>query len=315
MGAMRRPHGGRSGGVAVELEQLRHFLTVAEVENFTRAAERVGLSQPALSRSVGRLEEELGQPLFERQARRVALTDAGRRLLDRARNVLVMADDLKAELCDDGRAGKVRVAAIPTVAPYFLPGCLRAFRRLAPTAQVVVSEDTTRDLIKKVADGDVDVGIAALPIAAKYVDVEPLFEEELLLVVGAGHPLARKKAVTAADVAGQPFVLLGEAHCLSDAVVAYCRQGSFQPVSVERTTQLCMVQELVALGHGVSLVPAMARDRDAGSSRVYRSLAGPKPTRTLVMVSNPYRYRTRIVLAFQEHLRAGAAKPPAAEAG
>src|SRR5271165_1474963 len=134
----------------MEIEQLRHFVRVAEAENFTRAAEMVGLSQPALSRSIARLEERLGQPLFERQTRKVVLTDAGRLLLDRARNILTMVDDAKTEISDDGQSGKVRVAAIPTVAPYFLPECLRSFHRQFPRAQLIVLEDTTESLLKKV---------------------------------------------------------------------------------------------------------------------------------------------------------------------
>ncbi len=293
-------------GGGVELEQLRHFLKVAEQKNFTRAAEQVGLSQPALSRSVARLEEELGRPLFERRARGAVLTDAGRLVLGRARAILSMADDLKAEVGDDDRSGTVRVGAIPTIAPYFLPEYLRSFRRLYPLARTVVSEDTTDNLLRRVADGEVDVAVAALPVSAKYVEVEPLFEEELLLVTGVDHPLARKDDVTASDIADLPFVLLGEAHCLSDAVATFCRRESFHPVTVERTAQLSMVQELVALGHGVSLVPAMARARDASPERVYRSLTGVRPTRTVAMVSNPYRYLSRITRSFQEHLRAGA---------
>jgi LysR family transcriptional regulator, hydrogen peroxide-inducible genes activator len=294
----------RSRGVTVEIEQLRHFVRVAEVETITGAATLIGLSQSALSRSIARLEEELGRPLFERQTRRVTLTDTGRLLLDRAQTILAMVDDLKAEIGDDGQSGKLRIAAIPTIAPYYLPERLRSFHRLYPRARSMVVEDTTERLLKMIADGEVDLAIAALPISAKYVQVEPLFEEELLLATSREHPLAKKKTVSVADIAGLPFVLLGEAHCLSENVLSFCIQKSFQPVSVERTSQLSMVQELVALGHGVSLVPTMARVRDSGGTRVYRSLTGATPTRTIVMISNPYRFRSELMCRFQEHLRA-----------
>jgi LysR family hydrogen peroxide-inducible transcriptional activator len=287
----------------MELEQLRHFVKVAEAENFTRAAQQVHLSQPALSRSIARLEEELGQPLFERQTRKVALTDAGRLLLERARTILLMVDDAVAEIGDDGQTGRIRVGAIPTVAPYFLPEHLQSFQHQFPHAQIIVQEDTTDHLLKKIADGDVDVAIAALPINAKYVDVQPLFDEELLLVTSHRHPLARKSPLRLRDLGEYPFVLLGEAHCLADNVIAFCQQKSFHPVLVERTSQLAMVQELVALGHGISLIPAMARVRDKGTARVYRSLSGTKPLRTIVMISNPYRFHSRLVRRFQEHLR------------
>lgn len=287
----------------MELEQLRHFLKVAELASFTRAAEQLGMSQPALSRSVARLEEELGRPLFERQTRRIVLTDSGGLLVDRARKMLALADDTKAEIRDDAEAGRIRVAAIPTVAPYFLPASLQWFQKEFPRVQVIVQEDTTDQLLKKVADGDVELAIAAQPILAKHLEVEPLFEEELLLVTGRNHPLARKKVIRPEDMEGYPFVLLGEAHCLADNVMSYCRQQAFHPVSVERTSQLAMVQELVALGHGISLVPAMARCRDSSPSRVYRSLAGQRPTRTIVMISNPYRYHSRLIRRFAQHLK------------
>jgi LysR family hydrogen peroxide-inducible transcriptional activator len=293
------------GRAAMEIEQLRNFLKVAELGNFTRAAEQVGLSQSALSRSIGRLEDEVGQPLFERQTRKVVLSDPGRVLFDRARKIVSLVEDAKAEICDDGESGRIRIAAIPTIAPYFLPECLQSFQQQFPKAQLIVQEDTTDNLLAKLADGEVDVAVAALPIVAKYLEVEPLFDEELLMVSGRHHPLARKKIIRTSDIEEYPFVLLGEAHCLSDNVITFCRQKSFSPVSVERTSQLAMVQELVSLGHGISLVPAMARQRDTSKSRVYRSLSGQKPMRTIVMVSNPYRYLSRLVRHFQEHLRTG----------
>lgn len=287
----------------MELDQLRHFLLVAEQANFTRAAELAFLSQSALSRSISRLEEELGRPLFERRTRNVTLTDAGQLLLPRARQILSLVEDAKDELIDDGTSGRLRVAAIPTIAPYFLPERLRDFQQHHPQARLLVKEETTERLLKKVVDGEVDVAIAALPIEQRYLKVETLFEEELLLVMAASHPLADKKSVRAEDIESLPFVLLGEAHCLTDNVLSFCRQKSFHPVSVERTSQLAMVQELVSLNHGISLVPKMAQRLDNSPNRLYRSLTGPKPSRKIVMVTNPYRYQSKLQTKFEESLR------------
>jgi LysR family hydrogen peroxide-inducible transcriptional activator len=102
-----------------------------------------------------------------------------------------------------------------------------------------------------------------------------------------------------------PFVLLDEAHCLSDNIISFCRQRSFQPVAVERTSQLAMVQELVALSHGVSMIPAMARKLDQSDRRVYRSISGKKPTRTVAVCWNPYRFQSRLIQAFRKRLRKG----------
>jgi LysR family hydrogen peroxide-inducible transcriptional activator len=287
----------------MDLDQLRYFLRVAERQNFTRAAEDLGISQPALSRSIQKLEEEFGQPVFERKARSVSLTDAGTLLQARAQQVLTILEDTKAEITDDGQSGRLRVGAIPTVAPYFLPKVLRQFSKEFPKATLIVQENTTDALLKSCTQGEIDLAIVALPIPAKYLEVEELFEEELLLVLPPDHPLVEKEKIRLADVEPFPFVLLDEAHCLSDTIVSFCRQRSFQPVSVERTSQLAMVQELVSLSHGVSMIPALARQLDQSDRRVYRSFAGRKPTRMLAVVWNPYRFQCRLLEAFRECLR------------
>jgi LysR family transcriptional regulator, hydrogen peroxide-inducible genes activator len=287
----------------MDLDQLRYFLQVAERQNFTRAAGDLGISQPALSRSIQKLEEEFGQPVFERKTRSVSLTDAGTLLQARAQQVLSILEDTKAEITDDGQSGRVRVGAIPTVAPFFLPEVLRQFSREFPKATLIVQENTTDALLKSCTQGEIDLAIVALPIPAKYLEVEELFEEELLLVLPPDHPLVEKEKIRLSDVEPWPFVLLDEAHCLSDTIVSFCRQRSFQPVAVERTSQLAMVQELVSLSHGVSMIPALARQLDQSNRRVYRSFAGRKPTRTLAVVWNPYRFQCRLLKAFRERLR------------
>jgi len=287
----------------MDIYQLRYFMCVAGRQSFTRAAEELGISQPALSRSIQKLEDELGQPVFERKTRSVALTDAGILLQARASQILSIIDDTKAEITDDGKSGCVRVGAIPTIAPYFLPEVLRQFSSSFPSANVIVQENVTDVLLKSCTQGEIDLAILALPVPAKYLDVEELFEEELVLVLPPDHPLVRKEMVRLNDVEPFPFILLDEAHCLTESIISFCRQRSFQPVTVERTSQLVMVQELVSLSHGVSMIPAMARQLDQSDRRVYRSFSGLKPTRKVAVVWNPYRFQSRLVKAFREHLR------------
>lgn len=289
----------------MEFDQLRYFLSVADLANFTRAAEELGISQSALSRSIQRLEEELGQPVFERQGRSLSLTEAGALLQRRTQQILTLIEDTKSEICDDGQSGRVRVGAIPTIAPYFLPEVLKQFSEAYPQATVIVQENTTDALLKSCTQGEIDLAILALPVPDRYLEVEELFQEELLLVLPPDHPLVEKEKIRLSDVEPYPFVLLDEAHCLSDNIVSFCRQRSFQPVAVERTSQLAMVQELVSLSHGVSMIPAMARELDQSDRRVYRSIAGRKPTRTIAVAWNPYRFQSRLLKAFREHLRDG----------
>jgi LysR family hydrogen peroxide-inducible transcriptional activator len=212
-------------------------------------------------------------------------------------------EDTFAELSEAGRRGRIRLGAIPTIAPYFLPGLLSRFAKAHPDIAVIVQEDTTENLIKRCSHGEIDLAILAMPVIAKYLEVEPLFDEELLLVLPVGHPLAASKAVAIDAVDGYPFVMLSEAHCLSDNIATFCRRKSVQPVTIERTSQLTTVQELVTLNHGVSIVPEMARKTDASDRRIYRSFSGEKPTRTVAMMWNSYRFQSKAVKTLMEHLR------------
>ncbi len=290
----------------MELSQLRYFLKVAERRNFTRAGEELGVTQPALSRSIAKLEAELGQPVFDRRSKDVALTDAGQLLQSRAEQILALVGDTLAELTDDGEKGRVRVGAIPTVAPYLLPTILREFRTLCPQAQVIALEETTEKLLHRLRQGEIDVGLLAAPITEPHLESKALFDEELLLVLPAGHSLTKFERITLNDLREHPFVLLDETHCLSGAVVAFCQRRSFQPVSVQHTSQLATVEELVTLGHGISLIPEMARRHDHDPRRVYRSLSHPRPMRTIVLVWNPYRFQSKLTQRFKECARKAA---------
>lgn len=287
----------------LHLHLLEQFVTLARTRNFTRAAAELHLSQSALSRAIQKLEEQLGQPLFERKPREVILTDLGDLLLERAKEILKLVEDTFAELSHASRRGRIRLGAIPTIAPYFLPSLLGTFAGKHPNISVVVQEDTTDALIKACSHGDLDLAIVALPIIAKDLQVESLFTEEMLLVLPIGHSLAAKKTVKIEAVNDHPFVMLNEAHCLAENIFSFCRRQSVQPVTVERTSQLTTVQELVALDHGVSIVPEMARQIDLSDRRVYRSFSGEKPTRTVAMMWNPYRYQSEAAKVLMEHLR------------
>jgi LysR family transcriptional regulator, hydrogen peroxide-inducible genes activator len=287
----------------LKFQSLEQFVVLARTRNFTRSAEELHLSQSALSRSIQKLEEQLGQPLFERKPREVILTPLGEVLLERAKAILKLLDDTYAELAEAGRRGRIRLGAIPTIAPYLLPELLGSFAHQHPDISVLVQEDTTETLVRRCHQGELDLAIVAMPIAEKMLAVEALFDEELLLVVPAGHALEFLEPLTIRAVEQYPFVMLNEAHCLAENIASFCRQNVVRPVTVERTSQLTTVQELVALDHGVSIVPEMARRLDVSDRRVYRQFSGSPPQRTVVMMWNPTRFLSPATRQLMEHLR------------
>jgi LysR family hydrogen peroxide-inducible transcriptional activator len=289
----------------MELHQLRYFVAVAELGHFTRAAERCLVAQPSLSQQIGKLEKELGKPLFDRLGRVVRLTDAGRTLYDQAVSILASVEEAKRQVADASgdHGGVVSVGAIPTVAPFLLPAVASAFQRRYRRSRCIIFEDLTAHVIENCLRGELDVGVLALPVSDPRLHVEPLFEEELLLALPAGHPLTRKRKVTTDDLTGQAFILLSEMHCLGEQIVSFCNQESCSPFMVCRSAQLLTVQELVSVGHGVSLLPAMACEADRRSGRVYRRLSGPAPSRTLAMIWHKQRYQQPPVRRFIEMMR------------
>lgn len=290
----------------MELHQLRYFAKVAELGHFTRAAEACGVSQPSLSQAMAKLEADLGTPLFERMGRGVRLTEAGEKLRDRATHILRLVDEARSTVTDTPDAGRVVVAVIPTVAPYLLPKVLAAFAGECPHVQVEVVEETTERAIGRTAAGEADLLVAALPLRHDDLHVEPLLTEELLAVMPAGHPLAAKPRVSLKELTVEPFVLLNEAHCLTGTTLAFCTRRHAAPVVTSRIHQLATVLELVKVGHGVSLIPQMAAAADPSKHRVYRPIAGEKPTRTLAIAWHNRRYHSPLFGRFVDALRRSA---------
>ena len=296
----------RIGPIRMEMHQLRYFAKVADLGNVTRAAEACFVSQPSLSQQLAKLERELGQPLFERLGRGVRLTEAGRLFKRYCDQILSLTEDARTRVADDPDSGRIVLAAIPTVAPYFLPGVLTRFAKLAPRVRIEIREDTTANIVRQLADGDIEMAILALPLQADHLHAQPLFTEELMAVLPAEHPLAKKPRLGLKDLADEPFVVLNEAHCLTGNTMSFCARHAMAPLVTGRSHQLLTVLELVRLGHGVSLIPAMAVPTGADKGRVYRSLSGDKPTRTIAVAWNRMRYQTQLFKRFVGFLTARA---------
>jgi LysR family hydrogen peroxide-inducible transcriptional activator len=287
----------------MELHQLRYFVAVAETGSFTRAAEREGVTQPTLSEQIMRLEnidKGIGRRLFDRLGRKVVLTDAGQVLLAHAQSILAAVGEAERAVRDSGEGGRLRIGAIPTIAPFLLPASIVRFRKEHPAVQLQLKEDLTGRLLTDVVAGELDIGLMALPIRDDRLHVEKLFAEPLVMALPAKHRLAAKAEVKLADVVEEPFILLDDVHCFGDQVLSFCRRGGLEPRVVCRGEQIVTLLAMVAAGQGVSVVPEMAALADTAKSCVYRPLGKPIPTRTLCAVWHKQRYRPASLRSFVE---------------
>jgi len=234
-----------------------------------------------------------------------AVTEAGKLFKRYSDQILSLAEDARTRVADDPDSGRIVLAAIPTVAPYFLPGVLTRFAKACPKARVEIVEETTGNILRLLADGKVERAIVALPIQAEHVHTKTLFTEELVAVLPSKHPLAKKPRLELKDLSAEPFVILNEAHCLTGNTMSFCTRHAMAPLITARSHQLLTVLELVRLGQGVSLIPAMAVPTGTDAGRKYRSLSGDKPSRTIAIAWNRMRYQTQLFKRFVQFLSDG----------
>lgn len=289
----------------MEIHQLRYFVAVAQSNSFSRAARECHISQPSLSQQIGKLEKHLGQKLFHRLGKRVVLTDAGQMLFEKATTILSILDDAERQMRDTKGATESRltVGAIPTIAPYLLPPVLQRFLPEHPQVELTVHEDVTRHLLEATASGQVDLAVVALPIKDERLEIEPLLSEPLLLALPPGHLLMRKADVDLNDLRDERFIILGEMHCLSEQVLAFCRTHEYLPKIGCRSAQISTIQSLIATGQGISLLPAMAQG-PGENKRCYRRLSTPGLMRTVAVVWHRHRYHSLAEQQFLAVLRA-----------
>ena len=291
----------------MEMHQLRYVVAVARMGTFSRAAEQCHVAQPSLSQQIHKLEEELGERLFDRMKREARLTSHGEAFLRRAVRILEEVDAAKREATDarDLLRGTLTVGVLPTIAPYLLPPVMVAFVEKFSGVELVVQEDTTARLVKLALAYEIDLALASVPIGDERLEVRELFVEELLLALPEGHPLTRKRTVKAADLAGERLIVMKEGHCLGDQVLDFCERRDVKPAVSFRSAQLETIQALVSTGLGLSLVPAMAANRDREDLPVYRSLAAPRPERKIVAVWPRQRPPGRAAAEFLKLIAAG----------
>ena len=295
----------------MEMHQLRYVVAVARTGNFSRAAEQCHVAQPSLSQQIQKLEDELGERLFDRMKREVRLTAHGENFLRRAVRILEEVDAAKREAADAQSLlrGTLTIGVLPTIAPYLLPDVLVSFSEKFPGVETVVHEDTTAQLLKQLLAYEIDVALASRPINDTRLEVRDLFREELKLALPPGHSLTRKRTIRVADLRDEQLIVMKAGHCLGDQVVGFCEQRGFKPRVSFRGAQLETIQALVCSGVGISLIPAMAARGDREDSPEYRSLTKPHPERSIVAVWPRQRPPTRAASEFLKILPVRACRP------
>jgi DNA-binding transcriptional LysR family regulator len=265
----------------MDLHQLRYFVAVAEERHFGRAAQRLHMSQPPLSMQIKALERELGIGLLERTSRRVALTDAGRVFLERAKAILGAVEQARevARGAERGLQGRLEVGFISSASLSLLPPSIRLFRERFGGVELELKELTSAQQIDALYEGGIRVGLVRLPLRAPGIRFEPVLEERLVVALPSGHALESLDRVSLESIADLPLIfftrqLIPGFH--AQIVELFQRVGAFPKVA-QHAVHLQTIVGLVASGVGIAILPSSA-EQVSREGVVYRALDVPDAT-------------------------------------
>jgi len=290
----------------MDIHQLETFLAVVEEGSFSGAAKALGRTQPAVSQVIGRLEDELGQRLFERPARRGGMTDAGKALVDYAQRLITVREQARVALEDVRalRAGRLAIAANELTCLYLLP-VLDQFRRLYPGVSVTVQRSLASRVPAGVLDYAVDLGVTTYRPTEPGLRTIVVYRDELVFVVPPSHPLARRSEVSITMLGSESFVAHHVASPFRDKVVeAFRTHRVTLHMPVEMPT-IDAIKRFVALGHGVALLPAISVEDELRRGELVRvpvpELAMERPLRLVLRREGEPSHAVRAFLSVVEH--------------
>jgi DNA-binding transcriptional LysR family regulator len=277
----------QTGSASLSLTRLRYFVAVAEELHFGRAAARLGLSQPPLTKQIQALEAQCGAPLFVRNRRKVTLTPVGRVLLDEARRLLDHAARVSHAIhgAGTGESGSLYLGCVPFALFHALPAIARQFRAANPNINLILGEDHTAEILKGVADGRLDFGLAWANRETPELDDLAVLSGRFVAALPEGHRLLARRKVSIAALGAEPLILPARhisPYHYSQFVAAFAAEGITPRIEYEVPTILSQLG-YAASGFGVALVPEFAR-RFTGMGIAFRPISNPTPPVKLSLV-------------------------------
>ena len=268
------------------LNELRYIVAVSQEGNFRRAAEKIFISQPALSLAIQKLEEELGVQIFERSRTAVSVTPIGEMIVAQAQRALEEVVQIR-EIANQGKdqlTGTLRLGAIFTVGPYLLPQLIPAMKQKAPNMPLEMEENMTANLQVLLLNGRLDVIIIALPFNVPGIATLPVYDEDFSVVVPLDHPWANRKQIKTAELSGEKVLLLNSGHCFSNQVREACSQFNSAVGEIQQGNSLETIRNMVASGLGITVLPLTANS-DKYRSQLTREIAfaPPAPARRIAL--------------------------------
>lgn len=293
------------------LVQLTYIVAVDKFKNFGQAAKSCDITQPTLSMQIQKLEEQLGVILFDRDEQPVKTTKIGAVLVKQAKIILRETQSFNDLVMDekDEATGEIKIGVIPTIAPYLMPLFLKHFMKENPHLKVIVEEQQTGQILQKLEEGQLDLGLLVTPIEKEGLVTEPLFYEPFLAYVSERSPLAKNSKVDQKDLNSSDLWLLTDGHCFREQSLLICKNRKkhsdqnknllFESASLET------LKRLIDQESGFTLLPYLAT-LDISSSKKLKEFVSPAPAREVSLIYNSYFRKNKIkeslIKSIQENL-------------
>lgn len=293
----------------MEIGQLRSLVTIAREGSFTAAAEKLFVTQPALSQQMKALETELGVQLFERRGRRLTVTAPGELVLTHAEQMLAQMQRLQDELAAlQGLAqGRIRVGTSDTVCLYLLPPVVQTFRRLHPGIEIHLTNRPSTEVVALLVEGAIDFGIVTLPVSEAGVETEYLCDRPEVAICSPEHPLAAQSAPSLVQLAQYPLLLLEKGTTSRRLLDQLLNQTGLTPSIIELGS-IEVIKRYVEIGLGIAVVPLLAVQEELRTNRLQALSLPWLPVRALGLVRRRSSYTTpaeqRFLTVLQQSLTA-----------
>ncbi|WP_337101157.1 LysR family transcriptional regulator [Paenibacillus sp. YIM B09110] len=281
----------------MELLQLQYFLEVARLEHVTEAARSLHVTQSSLSKTIQRLEEDLGVPLFDRMGRRLRLNEFGSTFLRRAERALFELEQGKQELSDLASPEHGTLELAVTTAST-LPNILREFRKKRPTIQFHVQMLTTEEMVTRLQRGEVDYCLSSPPIEGEDIECQIVFIDPVLVAVPIRHRLADRSHISLTELRDEWFVGVKRGYGTRDLVDSICKSAGFEPKYVYEGDEPARLSSLVEAEIGIAFIPSTARD--SREQIKYLQVEDHELVREIALLWHRNRYITRAALEFRE---------------
>ncbi|MFD0051147.1 LysR family transcriptional regulator [Actinomycetes bacterium NPDC127524] len=289
----------------MDIRQLSYFIEVAAHLSFSKASEKLNISQPSLSKMVKNLEDELGATLFDRTTKKMQLTDAGKVVIVQAQEVMKIIQNLSSDLSDvmKIKRGSIKIGIPPVVGSLFFPKLVRDFQMMYPQIEIELVEKGAKKIERLVEDGSIDVGVAILPVDDGLFEKFHFASRELKLIVHSEHRLVNCHQVPLLDLKEESFILFQEDFSLNNRILEACMEAGFEPSISFESSQWDFISEMVANRLGVAFFPdTLCRKLDSSQIKTV-SIMNPGIPWNLALIWRKNKYLSYVSKEFIDFFR------------